>query len=239
VGQHTFLIDVPFIGSVPFTEDNVTVSGPVSMNGSDVYTLMFQDDLGGLPIQQVVPHVVPFTVAGGSDTSHPDTINAQSTRETSFLLGGAGADIMNLNVDANTGQPLAANGINAVVTLDGRGNPAGSGDIYNVHLVGGTTASLINVFDSGTGSLTNDGDKLPIYGPLNQPNVFLLRASAAASGLAFVGLLNKDPSKTAAQQPVERVNYDANLGSIVVNGGNMGDKWYVDDTRAPITINGG
>src|SRR5205823_13320074 len=50
---------------------------------------------------------------------------------------------------------LRSNGINAVVTLDGEGG----NDTYKINLIGGTTNSLINVFDSGSAGL--DSSKPP------------------------------------------------------------------------------
>src|SRR5581483_5885372 len=45
-----------------------------------------------------------------------------------------------------TTSSVRSNGIHSIVTLDG-----GDGnDTYDIHLIGGRTDSLINVFDSGT-----------------------------------------------------------------------------------------
>src|SRR5205823_2868417 len=127
---------------------------------------------------------------------------------------------------------LRSNGIHAIVTLDG-GDGA---DTYNVNLIGGRTASLINVFDSG-GMATGD-DSLTVTGS-DDADVFLLRAATADNGLAFIALINgPTPLTPASTDPVERVNYNQNLESIVVNGGNSDDQFYIDDTRAAITING-
>src|SRR6185312_7879564 len=106
---------------------------------------------------------------------------------------------------------------------------------YNVNLIGGRTASLINVFNSGTA----DSDALTITGT-DYPDVFLLRSQTGDSGLAFIALINgPTPLTPAATDPVERVNYNQHLQSITVNGGNGNDQFFMDDTRAAITLNGG
>src|SRR5439155_4037282 len=124
------------------------------------------------------------------------------------------------------------NGVSALVTLDGQGGS----DAYNVNLIGDITASLVNVFDSGLGN--DGGDKIVITGT-GLPDLFLLRAAAAQTGLAFVALLNHDGTKDADHQPFERINYDINLESITVNSIGGDDQFYIDDTRASITINAG
>src|SRR5439155_17901930 len=149
-----------------------------------------------------------------------------------FFLGGGGEDTVRLNVNTTTLLPLAANGVNAGVTLDGQGG----GDTYDIHLIGGATASLVNVFD--TGAANDGGDVLTVTGT-ELPDLFLLRASASQQGLAFIGLLNHDAALTPALQPVERVNYNINLETITVNSRGGDDKFYLDDTRATITINAG
>ena len=113
----------------------------------------------------------------------------------------------------------------------------GGGDTYNVNLIGGRTNSLINVFDSGA-RLGDGGDALTVTGT-DFPDVFLLRAATADSGLAFVALINGPTPLTPAEtDPYERINYNQNLESIVVNGGNGDDQFYMDDTRSSITVNG-
>jgi Ca2+-binding RTX toxin-like protein len=127
---------------------------------------------------------------------------------------------------------LRSNGINAVVTMDG----GGGADTYNVNLIGGRTSSLINVLDSGVPG--DGGDALTVTGT-DFPDIFLLRAATSDNGLAFVALINgPTPLTPAATDPVERINYNKNLEAIVVNGGNGDDQFYVDDTRASITVNG-
>ena len=125
---------------------------------------------------------------------------------------------------------LRSNGLHAIATLDGGADP----DIYDINLIGGTTNSLVNVFDSGGGA----GDSLTVNGT-DYADVFLLRSATADDGLAFIALINgPTPLTPSPGDPVERVNYNAALESIIVNGGNGDDQFYVDDTRASITING-
>ena len=127
---------------------------------------------------------------------------------------------------------LRSNGIRALVTLDGQQG----GDTYGVNTIGGRTNSLINVFD--TGDKSDGNDSLTITGT-DYGDVFLLRAATADDGLAFIALINgPTPLTPSNTDPVERVNYNSNLEAITVNGGNGDDQFYVDDTRAIITLNG-
>ncbi|MFN2611440.1 MAG: hypothetical protein ABR507_11310 [Actinomycetota bacterium] len=144
--------------------------------------------------------------------------NALGHRAVALLQGGTSS--------------LRSNGINAIVTMDG----GGGGDTYDVHLIGGRTRSLINVFDSGVPG--DGGDSLNVTGT-DFPDVFLLRAATSDQGLAFAALINgPTPLTPAAADPFERVNYNQQLESIVINGGNGDDQFYVDDTRTSITVNG-
>ncbi|TMB63883.1 MAG: hypothetical protein E6J51_10410, partial [Chloroflexi bacterium] len=128
---------------------------------------------------------------------------------------------------------LRSNGIHAVVNLDGEGGA----DSYDINLIGGRTASLVNVFD--TGDKGDGNDALTTIGT-DYPDVFLMRSSTGTNGLAFIALINgPTPLTPAATDPVERVNYNSNLESITVNGGNGDDQFYIDDTRSSITVNGG
>ncbi|OLD92029.1 MAG: hypothetical protein AUG84_02425, partial [Chloroflexi bacterium 13_1_20CM_4_66_7] len=141
---------------------------------------------------------------------------------------------------------LKSNGIHATVTVDGEGG----NDAYTVYLIGGTTASLINVFDSGTSALTSqlppagtskaDSDTLTVLGT-EQPDFFLLRAATAETALAFIAMINgaTDPHAVTASTPVERINYNNNLELIDLQTLGGDDQVYVDDTRAKILIEGG
>ena len=127
---------------------------------------------------------------------------------------------------------LRSNGVHGNVTLDGQGGS----DTYQINLVGGRTASLINVLD--TGSSLDGNDSLVVNGT-DDNDVFLMRSATADNGLAFIALINgPTPLTPKANDPVERINYNLNLEAIVVNGGNGDDQFYIDDTRAAITING-
>ena len=125
---------------------------------------------------------------------------------------------------------LRSNGLHATATLDGGPGP----DTYDVNQIGGTTNSLVNVFDSGGGA----GDALTINGT-DFADVYLMRAATADTGLAFIALINgPTPLTPSPGDPVERVNYNNNLEAITVNGGSGDDQFYIDDTRASITVNG-
>jgi RTX calcium-binding nonapeptide repeat (4 copies) len=227
---HDALVALYLIG-LGLNHDNVDVSHTTASNGDIVYTLQFKNELANKRIDPIMPLVAPLVLRGGIGIDH---LNVQSVREETFYQGGDGDDAIQLNVDVSTPAltPLTSNGINAHITVDGEGG----GDTYEAHLVGGTTASLVNVSDSGA---TGDGsDSLNVYGTA-QADQFLLRAGAGQGALAFIALLNADASKTAVEQPVERVNYDANLEHIHLDAGAGNDSVYVDDTRAQLTIDGG
>src|SRR6185312_14166758 len=156
-------------------------------------------------------------VTGSAGNYTVEFINALGNRPVILMTGSTSS--------------LRSNGIHALVTLDGEDDS----DTYNVNLIGGRTASLINVFNSGTA----DSDALTVTGT-DYPDVFLLRSQTGDSGLAFIALINgPTPLTPAATDPVERVNYNQHLQSITVNGGNGNDQFFMDDTRAAITLNGG
>ncbi|MEX2149864.1 MAG: LEPR-XLL domain-containing protein [Steroidobacteraceae bacterium] len=200
------------IGKNNLGESNVHVT-----KDSDGFTIEFVNDLGETNVEQLSARVVPLAVTGGEGA---DTVAVQALNQDLFFRGEGDDDIVFLNVIVDTLAPLTSNGVNAVATLDG-GNES---DTYNIGLIGGATHSLVNVFDSG-GPGT---DVLNIEGT-EAPDLFLLRAAAAQSGLAFVALLNTDPN-------YERVNYNTQLETINIlsKGGN--DRFYFDDTRAAITV---
>ena len=67
-----------------------------------------------------------------------------------------------------------------------------------------------------------------------------MRAATSSNGL---GIRRADQRPDAAHAErratrYERVNYNGALESIIVNGGNGDDQFYVDDTRSSITVNG-
>jgi len=158
------------------------------------------------------------SVSGSNGSYNVEFVNALAHRAVTLMTGATSS--------------LRSNGIHAIVTLDGQGG----GDTNNVNLIGGRTASLINVFDSG--GLSDGSDSLTVNGT-DYPDVFLLRAATADNGLAFIALINgPTPLTPSATDPVERVNYNQALESITVNGGNGDDSFFMDDTRAKMTING-
>ena len=178
-----------------------------------------------------------FSSATGADLSVQRVFGGYAIQFLDALAGhGISLSVVGSGSDAGTPFALLSNGLAAVVTVDGGNN----GDQYTVNTIGGSTASLINVFDSGSGGT----DSLTINGTTN-PDYFLLRAATSESGLAFVALINApDPTNIKPTDPVERVNYDTKLEHITLNtitnsDITTGDNVYVDDTRSIIDINGG
>ena len=238
---------------------DIGVSTTTAGNGStnEVQQISLQDVTGGT-----------FTLTFNGDTTAPIAWDAppDAIRRALEALVGPGnitvarvggnysvefrEDYGHMNVPTMTanGANLRSNGVHAIITLDGEGG----NDIYHVYLIGADTNSLVNVFDSGTealnslevplGPATTDSDKLTVYGTNNtfKPDVFLLRASTSERGLAFIAMINAaDPHHVLDGDPVERVNYNVRLEQIVVEGRAGDDEFYVDDTRAIITINAG
>jgi len=230
------LIDLVLIGLDESDNPNVAVSW-ADDNGDDVYTIKFQNALKKKDVPELEAQVIPLTILGNDGG---DLLNVEAIDETLFFLGGNDSDKVNMNVDvtplSTPAVPITSNGVNATVTLDGEENP----DFYEVHLIGGITDSRISVLESGKLGDTA-GDRLTVYGTDNETkgDLFLLRAAVARSGLAFIALLNEDPEKPADEQPYERVNYVLALDEIIVEGRKGDDEFYVDDTRAVITINAG
>ncbi len=220
-----FLIGLTLNGDST-TSPNVAVTKTTLGNGDIRYAVTFQHGRAAQNVPELVARIIPLLVAGGAGN---DQLNVQSIREATFFVGGnetpPNGDTVRMNVDVSTTSytPLATNGVNATVTLDGEGGT----DFYYVNLIGGSTDSLINVFDSGTAG----SDKLTIYGT-EQADLFLARASAAETGLAFVAKMNTSPN-------VERVNYDVNLEDIIIDLRGGDDEMYVDGTRAKITVEAG
>lgn len=200
------------VGENNLGENNVRVT---SVSGG--YEVEFRNDLARTDVAQLEARVIPLAISGGADA---DTLAVQALNQDLFFLGGSHDDTVLLNINVDTLTPLTTNGVNAEATLDGE---TGS-DTYNIGLIGLDTHSLVNVFDSG-GPGT---DVLNVTGT-DSPDLFLLRAAAAQSGLAFVALLNQDPN-------YERVNYNTNLETINILSKLGNDRFYFDDTRAAITV---
>ncbi|HET7129920.1 MAG TPA: hypothetical protein VFJ93_12675, partial [Gaiellaceae bacterium] len=227
-----------------------TTAGGESIYFESVLPSFFDDGLGaqhaGTPPTSSVVTAIQTTIPIDVDAA-PSVVQAAleilpSIGAGNVLVTGSGRDytITFTNALGHRAIPLLggatstlrSNGINAIVTMDG----GGGGDTYNVNLIGGRTSSLINVFDSGAAG--DGGDALTVNGT-DFPDVFLLRAATADGGLAFVALINGPTPLTPAEtDPYERINYNQQLESIVVNGGSGDDQFYVDDTRASITVNG-
>jgi len=228
------LVDLFIIGMDSNGDPNVIVTKATD-TGNDVYTITFQN-VAGQNIAELKAEITPLLISGNAGVDH---LNVQSITQETFFLGGADDDFVALNVDVSTATraiptpdflPLTANGVNVIVTLDGEeGN-----DNYDINLIGGATASLVNVFDTGAVGF----DTMTVFGT-EVSDLFLLRAGASESALAFIALLNEDTGKLPEDQPIERINYNTHLEKITVEGRAGDDDFYVDDTRAVITINAG
>ncbi|MHC4561200.1 MAG: hypothetical protein ACYS8X_00330 [Planctomycetota bacterium] len=156
-------------------------------------------------------------VGGGNDTVAIETIAGVTN-----VFGEAGDDLITVN--ENLTSPSTANGLAAVLNLDGQG---GSDD-YIVNAFGNGD-SLINVFDTGS---TIDGvDLLTVNGTAGDDQ-FLVRAN-------FVAVL-VDIGDDGTFDTAERINYDQNLNEgIVLNGLAGEDHFASDDNSATTTLNGG
>ncbi|MEA2274818.1 MAG: hypothetical protein QOI98_3526, partial [Solirubrobacteraceae bacterium] len=111
------------------------------------------------------------------------------------------------------------------VDVDGRG-----GSDHYVIYVTGTSDYIVNVHD--TGGLGDGSDTLTVNGATTN-DVFLLRANFLAR-LQPIG-----QSATAFGPNYERVNYDATVNVLEVNGNEGDDRFYSDDNSGITTIDGG
>ena len=147
-----------------------------------------------------------------------DSVDVETISGPTFVNGQAGNDSITVNGD--TVNPSTANGIGALLTLDGG---AGS-DTYTVNTFGNGD-STIDVFDTGGGVNT-----LTINGTAADDQ-FLFRAGLVASLTGLVG---------GAYTHAELVNYDGQItGGLTVNGLAGNDGFAFDDNSATTTVNGG
>ena len=163
-------------------------------------------------------------VIGGDDDDNilidVDTPNS-SIQDYLVVLGGAGNDTITVNELESRSESVDLNG------------QEGSDD-YIIFIRGDDAQNLINVLDSGsTGT-----DELTVYGrdDVNGPDNFLLRGSQTSypAGIAFVAALHGDPA-----QFVERINYNTNLESLVVDARDGDDQITLDDNWTDTTVRGG
>ena len=156
--------------------------------------------------------------SGGNDIVNIETIDGVTT-----VALASGDDTVNVN--PNLTAPTTANGIRAVLNLDGNGGT----DRYNINLAG-SGSSLINVLDTG---LEADGTDLLTIDGTEAVDNFLLRASVVQDGLAFVALINGGGD-------FERVNYDQNINEgLIVNALGGDDVFTSDGNAVTTTLNGG
>ena len=158
------------------------------------------------------------------------------------ILGGAGQDTIRVidlptldlahkTIPATTGPGSIVTGHEAtplrnMLDIDGQ---AGADQIFIQ--TSGSTDSIINVHDTG---LADDGsDTLTIDGTATADQ-FLLRR-------LFVALLRLDSSGLpgAFASEYERINYDATINVLHVNGGGGDDAFYADDNSALTVLDGG
>jgi Ca2+-binding RTX toxin-like protein len=170
-----------------------------------------------------------FTV----DSTHPgtttihandgaDNLVVETIAGTTNIQGGAGNDTITVNLD--TANPSTANGLTAVLNLDGQGGA----DLYVIWAFGNGN-SLINVHDTGA---ANDGaDKLTLNGTPDNDQ-FLVRAN-------FLAVLH-DALAGGRFGSAERINYDASLDAGIELNGLVGDDNFAsDDNATTTTLNGG
>lgn len=106
-------------------------------------------------------------------------------------------------------------------------------DTYKVQYMGGDNEALTNVMDSGDDA----GDRLNVYGSLNDDHIYV-RASDANLGVIARVVDDKDPSK------IERVNYwklyendGVEFASVYAGAG--ADLIEIDSTLTPMDVDGG
>ena len=242
VGAHEQHIDLQYVTGGQFT---LTYGSGLSMVTSAPLYWDVSTDVLAAAIQGLIPSAKNGDVAVQRTSTGYDVIFQQGL--ASATITQLGANLSGTFVLKQPHQPdqtlpygLLSNGVNATVTLDGQDN----GDLYTINTIGGRTNSLINMFDTGPSGV----DNATVNGTTN-PDYFLLRASTSESGLAFIALINApDPTNIQAFDPVERINYEGvahiTLNTITntqldSNGVPLGDKVYIDDTRAIIDVNGG
>ena len=204
--------------ALPATKPEVSVTGS---NGS--FDIVFDADTTNPTM--LIAEVLPFAILarGGNDT-----ISIQELTEVLSFAGGAGEDKVYTNVILDGVTTTLANGIKVPATFDGGGDV----DEFYVHLVGGSTESLINCWGGA------DVDKLTVYGT-ELPDWFLLRAGIGVDALAFMALLNEYDEEDVSRRRVERVNYNKSIENIKLETLGGDDQVYIDDTRAQVTINSG
>jgi len=205
------------------------------------FTIKFSSQLDLLPELQVFD--TRLLVDGDSGK---DEISIQSIDMPTYVLGGAGNDTLNVNVQIAEGGPIkgdppepllaqiaqkaVSNGVNDWLTVDGEEG----GDDYLVYLFGADINSQINLFDSGVST----DDSAIILGTENA-DLFLLRAAVADDGLAFIAMIKPAIVPVEAGFDVERVNYRGSLDTLDLFALGGDDSFGIDDARINMNIYGG
>jgi len=145
-----------------------------------------------------------------------DEIGDEAGALGDLIYGGAGDDI----VDGGAGADLIYAGVGSDTIEGGE-----DGDTITLDFLGAKSNSLTVVTDGGTAG----NDKIVVNTTDGNDRV-LLRAHHSTGGTAFIALLNEASA-------VERVNYNNQVESFVVNTLFGDDLVAVDDTRAVGTVN--
>lgn len=237
------LAELRLVGGIGFIDDVSPTADPLGPGVVRSFTVKFSPQLDNLPALRALDTKLLVDGQAGSDK-----ISVQSTDQPTYVLGGTGQDILNVNVEIGINGPKlgsvpdglneippaksVANGVNSHLTVDGGEDR----DKYFVYLFGGEADSQINLFDSGVST----DDQSFIFGTEGR-DMFLLRAAVANDGLAFVAMI-KPPQVPVEDTPdthVERVNYRTSLDSMKIFALGGDDIFGIDDTRLDIEIYGG
>jgi Ca2+-binding RTX toxin-like protein len=156
---------------------------------------------------------------GGADTILLDnllTIDLAHKLDANGMLVNGTAGQAGQAADTRTVQGLLAPLRNAVDIDGGDGSDA-------VHaILTGATDYLVRIHDTGT----TGSDTVTLDGLTGTADDFLVRRE-------FVALLQSGSAN------YERVNYDATIERLVINGSSQADRFIVDDTSAPVELNSG
>src|SRR5262249_46879036 len=235
-------------GAIPFgaTKEEVTAalehvstigSGNVDVTGTgkvgDPYVITFKNQRAGVMLTQrasLTGAFTPLLLQGGDGVN---TFNIHAITQDTWIVGGETDDFINVNVQIptdppNTLVPNTTNGVNALLSIDSIGGPGDAHDTENIYYIGGFTHPLLTVHDTKQNTSLNT-NTLNVFGAPEISNTFLLRAGAGALDFAFIASINLAGN-------VERINYDETLDAITLYGGQQGDKYFIDDTKAHIDI---
>jgi hypothetical protein len=188
------------------------------------------------------------SVFGGADADSV-TLSPESLAGYTRVRTGGGADRIVLDglptvdaahkLTAGSGPATLVNGhhttartvlgealpLRDLIDLDGEGGA----DVYDIRIEG-STDYLATVHDSGA---AGDGaDRLSVTGAAGA-DAFLIRRNFVTR-LRPVG-----PGENDFAPAYERINYDASIEALEIDGGSGDDRFYVDDNAAATTLTGG